>query len=251
VKITRDIHKEIALQESKNVERWISSSVCEARISQFNELRQRELAMFLDCPSVYADSDPVADEGLNYQIMSAEERVGDVFSILGGSNILHNARHLSALLVHPKTLCPIYNFVDVVKLVDVKMGNARVLQKYLDIASTFASRYTDEFLWVRSLLVHRALLTQEAVRTIVGDCEYLELKRTSDHAPSVALPITSWATGGSWRSSGDYGYCARIPVSNILTVRYPYELEVVACRFSISSSAPVIEDLDVTYCCKL
>lgn len=168
MKITRDIHKEIALQESKNVERWISSSVCEARISQFNELRQRELAMFLDCPSVYADSDPVADEGLNYQIMSAEERVGDVFSILGGSSILHNARHLSALLVHPKTLCPIYNFVDVVKLVDVKMGNARVLQKYLDIASTFASRYTDEFLWVRSLLVHRALLTQEAVRTIVG-----------------------------------------------------------------------------------
>lgn len=131
------------------------------------------------------------------------------------------------------------------------MGNARVLQKYLDIASLFASRYTDEFLWVRRLLVHRALLAQEAVRAVVGDCEYLELKRTSDHAPSVALPITSWATGGSWRSSGDYGYRARIPVSNILTVRYPYELEVVACRFSISSSDPDIEDLDLTYCCKL
>lgn len=66
MKITRDILEEIALQESQNVERWISSSVCKARISQFNKLRQRELAMFLDCPSVYAHSDPVANEGLNY-----------------------------------------------------------------------------------------------------------------------------------------------------------------------------------------
>lgn len=251
MKITRDMLEEIALQESQNVERWISSSVCKVRISQFNKLRQRELAMFLDCPSVYADSDPVANEGQNYQMMSAEERVGDVFRILGGSSILHNSRHLSALLVHPKTLCPIYNFVDVAKLADVQIGNARTLQKYLDIASFFASHYTDEFLWVRRLLVHRALLAQEAARRVIPDCEYLELKRTSDHAPSVALPITSWATGGSWRSSGNYRYIARIPVSNIFSVGNSGELEFVVCRFNISSPDPVIDDLDLIYSCEL
>jgi hypothetical protein len=251
VKITRDILEEIALQESQNVERWISSSVCKARISQFNKLRQRELAMFLDCPSVYAHSDPVANEGLNYQNMPAEERVGDVFRILSGSSVLHNSRHLSVLLIHPKTLRPIYNFVDVVKIANVQIGNARTLQGYLNIASSFASRYADEFLWVRRLLVHRALLAQEAVRAVVGNCEYLELKRTSDHAPSVALPITSWATGGSWRSSGNYGYIARIPVSNIFSVGNLGELEFVVCRFNISSPDPVIDDLDLIYSCEL
>ena len=251
MQITRDVHEEVALQEAKNVERWISSSVCQVRISQFSKLRQRELAMFLDCPSVYADSDPVAEEGVNYQIKTGMQRVRELFEVLGGSSVLHNSRRLSALLIHPTNLLPIHDYIDVAKLAGVQIGNANTLQKYLDIASFFASRYTDEFLWVRSLLVHRGLLAQEAVRKVIPGCEYLELKRTSDHAPSVALPITSWATGGSWRSSGGYGYCARIPVSNILTVRYPYELEVVACRFSISSSDPVIEDLDMTYCCKL
>jgi len=251
VKITRDILEEIDLQESQNVERWISSSDCQAYISQFNKLRQRELAMFLDCPSVFAYSDPVVEEGMNYQIMPAEKRVRDVFMILGGSSVLHNSRHLSALLIHPETLCPIYNFVDVAKLADVQIGNARTLQKHLEIASFFASQYRDEFLWVRSLLVHRALLAQEAVRTVIPDCEYLELKRTSDHAPSVALPITSWATGGSWRSSGNYRYIARIPVSNIFCVGNSGELEFVVCRFNISSPDPVIDDLDLIYSCEL
>ena len=207
--------------------------------------------MFLDCPSVYAYSDPVAEEGVNYQIKPAKERVGDVFRILSGSSVLHNSRHLSALLIHPKTLHPIYNFVDVVKNADVQSGNARTLQGYLNITSSFASRYEDEFLWVRRLLVRRALLTQEAVRAVVGDCEYLELKRTSDHAPSVALPITSWATGGPWRSSGNYRYIARIPVSNIFSVGNSAELELVVCRFNISSPDPVIDDLDLIFSCEL
>ena len=207
--------------------------------------------MFLDCPSVYAYSDPVAEEGVNYQIKPAKERVGDVFRILSASSVLHNSRHLSALLIHPKTLHPIYNFVDVVKNADVQSGNARTLQGYLNITSSFASRYEDEFLWVRRLLVRRALLTQEAVRAVVGDCEYLELKRTSDHAPSVALPITSWATGGPWRSSGNYRYIARIPVSNIFSVGNSAELELVVCRFNISSPDPVIDDLDLIFSCEL
>lgn len=229
----------------------MSSSECKASISQFNKLPQRELAMFLDCPSVYAYSDPVAEEGVNYQIKPAKERVGDVFRILSASSVLHNSRHLSALLIHPKTLHPIYNFVDVVKNADVQSGNARTLQGYLNITSSFASRYEDEFLWVRRLLVRRALLTQEAVRAVVGDCEYLELKRTSDHAPSVALPITSWATGGPWRSSGNYRYIARIPVSNIFSVGNSAELELVVCRFNISSPDPVIDDLDLIFSCEL
>ena len=246
-----DMHKKIALRESHNVERWISSSVCQVYISQFNKLRQCELAMFLDCPSVFAHSDPVVEEGMNYQIMPAKERVGDVFGILSGSSVLHNSPHLSALLIHPKTLRPIYNFVDVLKNAGAQIGNARALQKSLDIASFFASRYADEFLWVRRLLVHRALLTQEAVRAVVGNCEYLELKRTSDHAPSVALPITSWATGGPWRSSGNYGYIARIPVSNIFSVGNSSELEFVVCRFNVSSPDPVIDELDLIYSCEL
>lgn len=251
MKITRDILEEIALQERRNIERWMSSSECEASISQFNKLHKRELAMFLDCPSVWADPDPVVEEGVNYQIMPAKERVGDVFGILSGSSVLHNSRHLSSLLIHPKTRRPIYNFVDVVKNADVQSGNARTLQEYLNIASSFASRYADEFLWVRRLLVHRALLTQEAVRAVVSNCEYLELKRTSDHAPSVALPVTSWATGGPWRSSGNYRYIARIPVSNIFSVGNLGELEFVVCRFNISSSDPVIDDLDLIFSCEL
>ena len=246
-----DMHKKIALRESQNVERWISSSVCQVYVSQFNKLRQRELAMFLDCPSVFANSDPVVEEGMNYHNKPAKQRVKQLFGVLSGSSVLHNSRHLSALLIHPKTLRPIYNFVDVVKNAAAQIGNARALQKNLDIASLFASRYADEFLWVRRLLVHRALLTQEAVRAVVGNCEYLELKRTSDHAPSVALPITSWASGGPWRSSGDYGYIARIPVPNIFSVGNSGELEFVVCRFNISSPDPVIDDLDLIYSCEL
>mgnify|MGYP006977430475 FL=1 len=251
MKIARDILEEIALQESQNVERWISSSVCKARISQFNKLRQRELAMFLDCPSVYADSDPVVEEGMNYRNKPAEQRVQQLFGVLTGSRVLYNSRWLSALLVHPTNLLPIHNYIDVARFADVEMGSARTFQRYLDIASLFASRYADEFLWVRRLLVHRALLAQEAVRAVVGDCEYLELKRTSDHSPSVALPITSWATGGPWRSSGNYGYIARIPVSNIFSVGNSAELEFVVCRFNISSPDPVIDDLDLIYSCEL
>ena len=207
--------------------------------------------MFLDCPSVFANSDPVVEEGMNYHNKPAKQRVKQLFGVLSGSSVLHNSRHLSALLIHPKTLRPIYNFVDVVKNAGVQIGNAGALQNNLDIASLFASRYADEFLWVRRLLVHRALLTQEAVRAVVGNCEYLELKRTSDHAPSVALPITSWASGGPWRSSGDYGYIARIPVSNIFSVGNSGELEFVVCRFNISSPDPVIDDLDLIYSCEL
>lgn len=251
MKITRDILEEIALQERRNIERWMSSSECEASISQFNKLCQRELAMFLDCPSVFANSDPVVEEGMNYQIMPAEERVEQLFKVLSGSRVLYNSRWLSALLVHPTNLLPIHNYIDVAKFADVKMDKAWTFQRYLDIASLFASRYADEFLWVRRLLVHRALLTQEAVRAVVGNCECLELKRTSDHAPSVALPITSWATGGPWRSSGNYGYIARIPVSNIFSVGNSAELEFVVCRFNISSPDPVIDDLDLIYSCEL
>ena len=207
--------------------------------------------MFLDCPSVYADSDPVAEEGVNYQIKTGTQRVRELFEVLDGSSVLHNSRWLSALLIHPTNLLPIHDYIDVAKLAAVQIGNAKALQKYLDIASSFASRYTDEFLWVRRLLIHRALLAQEAVRRVIPGCEYLELKRTSDHAPSVTLPITSWATGGSWRSSGNYRYIATIPVSNIFSVRDSGELEIVVCRFDIASSDPVIDDLDLIYSSRL
>lgn len=62
------------------------------------------------------------------------------------------------------------------------------------------------------------------------------------------LPITSWAAFGSWFRSYRKHYRARIPISNILTVRGGLEKEVVAARISLGGKHPIPAMIDYREC---
>ena len=102
-------------------------------------------------------------EKAHYVAQSAECRIGSLTQIQGTcSSVLTNLKAAYVLLLHPHTLIPLCKL------------RAPNLQRPLTATRNFAIQAPDEAKWLRRIIVHRTLLTQEAIRRTIENCEHIE-----------------------------------------------------------------------------
>ena len=235
MRLTKTLHRTIARCEQETIERWLHSSIYELYEKQYNKLDIRQISQFLDCQYIYNDPESKPEEGAHYTIESARRRIVQLMNIQGTTDsILLNHQAAYLLLLHPTTLDP---------LAKLEASN---LQARLNATQKFATQAPKEARWLRKITVHRALLAQEAIRSVIGIQEHLELQRATPFPPTKCLPITSWASMGKWHTNTGHHFRANIPISNILTTRST-ENELVACLFDISSQNPTIKPLQTIF----
>ena len=235
MRLTKTLHRTIARCEQETIERWLHSSIYEFYEKQYHKLDIRHISQFLDCRCIYNDPESKPEEGAHYTIESARKRIVQLMNIQGTTDsILLNHQPAYLLLLHPTTLDPL------VKL------EARNLQARLNATQKFATQAPEEARWLRKITVHHALLAQEAIRSVIGIQEHLELQRATPFPPAKCLPIASWASMGKWHTNTGHHFRANIPISNILTTRST-ENELVACLFDISSLNPTIKPLQTIF----
>ena len=168
MRLTKTLHRTIARCEQETIERWLHSSIYELYEKQYNKLDIRQISQFLDCQYIYNDPESKPEEGAHYAIESARRRIVQLMNIQGTTDsILLNHQAAYLLLLHPTTLDP---------LAKLEASN---LQARLNATQKFATQAPKEARWLRKITVHRALLAQEAIRSVIGIQEHLELQRAT------------------------------------------------------------------------
>lgn len=157
MRLTKTLHRTIARCEQETIERWLHSSIYELYEKQYNKLDIRQISQFLDCQYIYNDPESKPEEGAHYTIESARRRIVQLMNIQGTTDsILLNHQAAYLLLLHPTTLDP---------LAKLEASN---LQARLNATQKFATQAPKEARWLRKITVHRALLAQEAIRSVIG-----------------------------------------------------------------------------------
>ena len=183
MRLTKRLHRTIARCEQDTIKRWLNSSIYELYEKQYNKLDIRQISQFLDCRSIYNDPESTPEEGAHYTIKSARKRIIQLMNIQGTTDsILLNHQPAYLLLLHPTTLDP---------LVKLEASN---LQARLNATQKFATQAPEEARWLRKITVHRALLAQEAIRSVIGIQEYLELQRATP-SPYLSQAGPQWENG--------------------------------------------------------
>lgn len=264
--LSKQQYDQIVCQEQRNVEHWHTTVAYDEFQSRRLKLDQNALFRYEFASSLYLFSpDDYRDDG-HYCICDCRAEGGDgqndscwggdssgncrrnlvshVLEIQGLANgVLSDCRASWLLLFDINGS----DFDSASPKPVVGIGQACFV-KGLKKAAEFIRQSPEEARWLRDIISERARLCQRAIRSVVGGCEYIELQRSMDWPLENDLPITSWAAFGSWFRSEERHYRARIPISNILTVRGGHENEVVAARFSLGGKHPIPVMIDCCEC---
>ena len=257
-------YDEIVYQEQRNVEHWYTTAIYDEFQSRRLKLDQNSLFRYEFASSLYLFS-PGDDDG-HYCICDcrAEGGGGEEDSCRGANSYGSCRRELVSRVLQIQGLansvlsdCPAswlllfdlngsdFDYSSPEPVVGVGQASFR---NGLKKAAEFMRRSPEEARWLRGIISERARLCQRAIRSVVGGCEYIELQRSMKWSVENDLPITSWAAFGPWFRSYRKHYRARIPISNILTVRGGLEKEVVAARFSLAGKHPIPTMIDCCEC---